>query len=198
MWWGLIWEGIAMTTLAETCVPEADAMVHSWMGILNDRPHVGPWVFWDVNAGQCDSWKEEESHKAGSLRPWKAVDKKPMACHLSDWALIPGILSGCKWFPHWLKSPENIAVLRGPCIIKKIRWRVNSFLQKEHWAQMGVWRSFINFKRTGHSNHMPNSGSSDYEHLPFHELCLQESVNSMVDWCTSWNILECYGFFLKK
>ena len=31
-----------MTTLADTCVPVADAMVHSWMGILNDRPHVGP------------------------------------------------------------------------------------------------------------------------------------------------------------
>ena len=31
-----------MTTLPETCVPEAEAMVHSRMGILNDRPHVGP------------------------------------------------------------------------------------------------------------------------------------------------------------
>ena len=54
---------------------------------------------------------------------------------------------------------------------------------------MDVWISFITFKRTGHSNHMPNSGSGDYEHLIFHELCLQESVNSVVDWCLYWDIL---------
>ena len=30
-----------MNTLAETCVPVAEAMVHPWIGVSMDRPHIG-------------------------------------------------------------------------------------------------------------------------------------------------------------
>lgn len=67
---------------------------------------------------------------------------------------------------------------------------------------MGVWTSFTNFKRTGHSNHMPDKHGWEYEYLTFHELCFRESVSSKVDWHMCWDILECceipWVFIVKK
>ena len=121
-WWS-IWEGTAMNTLAETCVPVAEAMVHPWIGVSMDRPHIGLWLLWEVNIGQCDSWQEEKIYKAGTQGPRKAVDKKPVAFSLdsglSDCVLIPNTLCGSKWYPHWLKNLEEIATLRGFITFRK-------------------------------------------------------------------------------
>lgn len=71
--------GTAMNILAETCLPPAEAMVRSRVGILMARPH-GVSEQPEMGRRACDSCQEVEIYKAGPLWAKKAGDQKPVAC----------------------------------------------------------------------------------------------------------------------